>query len=1292
MAYDTSSLKQQLSASHWLFQGNPERYDLRERLVAGEIEAWSVTRYASRIQEGDTVWFWRARERALYGWGVVEEAPARTSQGDIRCRVRYLERFDPPISVEAIQGDPVLASLMVLRAPQGTNFRVTAEESAFLVSLVESMGMVPPGPGYRDQELPSGFTPLSPAVDQLLPLGLPGIEGSWLSPILDPPVLQTVDLLAGLLSIGERPPKAVETQSSTVAPDPRANSPVLGWLRETVYQPGSEAARTVLDAVRSLGPGEFRDDGVTDQFVRKLSEPVLTPALSETIDRALQIEAAVGRSTEDDEALELRLTAVVTALLFSDWPGVRALLLRMGGRAISGNLRNSFLHMVRERFGDEVVARWAPHTRIAASELVRLNYAPDVAHGEDLLGIAPDVQALASVIASRRLTPPLSVGLFGHWGSGKSFFMGRLRRQIEELVRSARVPDTDPKRIGKMMDNPESDYLPNIVQVEFNAWHYVEADLWASLVTHLFDNLRVQQDDELGLLKERRKRILEEMEASAKLAARKEDERASAEQQLNDVRDRLRELQRNRAQARARLSAGEVFQALTQKDLQGFLTDKARKALTKAAEDGDAAQLEEGIRELTQKAVEARGLLGRGGRLRRGLAALGGYNLVWLAFVGAAVWVTGWGLQQLNPDMLNLKSVVGSLVVAVGGVTAWLRRAVESSSGALTIVEGALERLEEARAEAASRPYRDAEDAAEQDLMALENEIAATTRQLEQAAARLEEAQAELVDIDRSASLAHFIEERVASGDYRERLGLLALIRQDFERLSHRIKEKRKDSPAIEDPVRIDRIVLYIDDLDRCPPERVYDVLQAIHLLLAFDLFVVVVGVDERWLSRSLTVARAGLLKGPGGPLSGDHRLLKELKLDVDTTASPTDFLEKIFQVPFWLRPMNEDGFSRLVNSMIARDQALTRSTSPPMEDEEGKAALITVTERRLIQDLPLMVGTTPEALGRFMRIFRSLKARYMAERGVPFDDDAFLPGALLLALATGRPTSFRSWEPALHAASPDQSLPDFVPLAGGNASSGTSLPEALPQGAEGVRDELVGAVHSYLPNGTVADLQDWLPFVSPFAAAPPRGGADNQVGIGDEPEGAQDIAHTPPETIAIGEREASMMRDLSVVVGRSPRTAKRFVNLYRVLKAREFIARSLTPLRQSEYLGGLLLLGLVTGNPAALPGILSAIEGAPEGTPVPDFFRWDDTEQEFKKGLASLDGDLPEPVAKALSRCAAEYLTGLSMGDLQRWAPTVRRFSFSADVARMPDVDEVFYPPVREVPPSAPADASSES
>jgi hypothetical protein len=86
---------------------------------------------------------------------------------------------------------------------------------------------------------------------------------------------------------------------------------------------------------------------------------------------------------------------------------------------------------------------------------------------------------------------------------------------------------------------------------------------------------------------------------------------------------------------------------------------------------------------------------------------------------------------------------------------------------------------------------------------------------------------------------------RAASEDYRRQLGLIATIRRDFQRLA-RLKEQWRKNKDGSSPRPIDRIVLYIDDLDRCTPRQVVEVLQAVHLLLALDLFVVVVGVAPR--------------------------------------------------------------------------------------------------------------------------------------------------------------------------------------------------------------------------------------------------------------------------------------------------------------------------------------------------------------------------------------------------------------------------------------------------------------
>ncbi len=134
---------------------------------------------------------------------------------------------------------------------------------------------------------------------------------------------------------------------------------------------------------------------------------------------------------------------------------------------------------------------------------------------------------------------------------------------------------------------------------------------------------------------------------------------------------------------------------------------------------------------------------------------------------------------------------------------------------------------------------------------------------------------------------------------------MLALVRRDFEAMSDYLRLQASDLERYEtleaeeadDDVRIGRIVLYIDDLDRCEPAQVVAVLQAVHLLLAFPLFAVVVGVDVRWVERALRLHHQQLLDSDG--------------------ATPRDYLEKIFQIPFWLEPLDPAGSKAMLRTMI---------------------------------------------------------------------------------------------------------------------------------------------------------------------------------------------------------------------------------------------------------------------------------------------------------------------------------------------------------------------------------------
>jgi hypothetical protein len=125
-------------------------------------------------------------------------------------------------------------------------------------------------------------------------------------------------------------------------------------------------------------------------------------------------------------------------------------------------------------------------------------------------------------------------------------------------------------------------------------------------------------------------------------------------------------------------------------------------------------------------------------------------------------------------------------------------------------------------------------------------------------------------------------------------------VREDLRRLERLLVDQEvEEGEAL-------RIVLQIDDLDRCEPERVVEVLQAVHLLLATPLFVVVVAVDVRWLDRSLAERYRRLL--------GNQEVIGFN----DDPATPQQYLEKIFQIPFQVPPMSAAAYGELMSALMA--------------------------------------------------------------------------------------------------------------------------------------------------------------------------------------------------------------------------------------------------------------------------------------------------------------------------------------------------------------------------------------
>ena len=94
-------------------------------------------------------------------------------------------------------------------------------------------------------------------------------------------------------------------------------------------------------------------------------------------------------------------------------------------------------------------------------------------------------------------------------------------------------------------------------------------------------------------------------------------------------------------------------------------------------------------------------------------------------------------------------------------------------------------------------------------------------------------------------------------------------------------------------------------------------------------------------------------------------------------------------------------------------------------------------------------------------------------------------------------------------------------------------------------------------------------------------------------------LVEAKPRTLQLTKDERDYMLELAPVIGRSPRSVKRFVNCYRLLKSaldRDDLAQAT---RDGTFRTTMLLLGMVTGLPDIAPALLADLRQA-ERTKAP--------------------------------------------------------------------------------------------
>lgn len=609
----------------------------------------------------------------------------------------------------------------------------------------------------------------------------------------------------------------------------------------------------------------------------------------------------------------------------------------------------------------------------------------------DRLSLAPYVAMLATVIVDRRTHLPLSIGIFGEWGSGKSFFMGLLRGEVAKLAKSA---------------SPA--YLDDVVQITFNAWHYSDANLWASIGDEIFRQLA---GPSVGLgVDERRDQIRREMA-----------ERLGQRRELQATTDQARtEAARLRAEVDAAgvdrdYRGADLVAALRQSESIRGRLDAMWKRL------GIEGEIEQG----RSLAEELRGVSNEVGTFRRSVTARRGAFFgilaaaILLCFAVASLagptvrgWATGGGIASLATLL------AGAVAVSV-----------RARSG-LRMLSDVADDLRAGVDKSAKRRHTDAVSGAVDKLRQAEANEQVSQAQLDSVLLRVGELGLQLADLTPGRRLYGFLSSRVQGDSYKSSLGLISTIRKDFEELALLMQEWRLSDEEERGYRPIDRIVLYIDDLDRCGPKQVVEVLQAVHLLLALDLFVVVVGVDPQWLLKSLCVHYDELLAAESNGETG---------ITTDLKSTPEAYLEKILNIPFTLPGMAPGSLRDVLQGILDSDREqlpvhpLSISTSSSGWSQPVRAAVdierdgvsiesgsevagqrrgvditprpMTESEIDLLSSLDLLVAT-PREFKRLINIYRMVRATRDLSSASSFLGDDRSPGeyqavVVLLGLLT---------------------------------------------------------------------------------------------------------------------------------------------------------------------------------------------------------------------------------------------------------------------------------------------------
>ena len=1230
---------------YWVLKDNEKNTLLVNPSSDTPVTATCVIPAGSGIVPNDVAYFWRQEDSSyFYGWGTfgAQIADEDRLADTHRPSIAYVDWIITAYPIrQLIMREEVLEAQALsaperLRDPKIDLFEIDKNEAAALNRLIRKHGVEVPLdpilPPLNESEKPDDDQPTDITVDKLLKQSSPELS------ILTREILK----LAGQFANQREQHRDRVTSSCLLFA-----AVELGLLEEGA-QPDS-ASQFLFQWLRRDRAGQY--EKAFETFInprnreRQRGVAVLTVRAVRVFELARRVAAFVRADSVTEDREKICARDLVGALLITmttdekSGAGKRLRRVDINLDALRRDYLNDFLTSDKNPEDDferwqkilielEPVPELLPEIPIPEIKPQLPAIDADTPSRVDYLNIEADVHGFANIIAARDVKTPLSIGLFGDWGSGKSTFMEQLQGAVEEIATEVREKSTDQK----------SAFLGNIVQIKFNAWHYVEANLWASLVSHIFDNLSFSDEEEKEKAEKRKQLFLSKLSATLEAQRKAKLEALAKQDEYERAQNELQEARRQEDSARVKLSQilsesiwPEVKRLIAADPQAAGEIDRARRLLT---------QNELSEEELRRELHASRSTLGQIQWRLKAMMDDPRRSLIIATIAVATLFVPlvlTFLISKLVGSQLLAQTIasITPLITLLAGAVTWLRSKRAAADAVLNQLNQAERKLDDVLLRARSTHALKLQNL-QKEVDTAENEINTATQRVKDLDKEKTDTLKALREMEPARVLENFVQERASSDDYRKLLGVVALIRRDFKKLSDMLREqdsrelrdsvaeilKQNEAQAVQGAIpapldvqlaaaavsvvqqakdehtdaapaeaalavagiaatsgtaaeenhkdpevkafeqrveetlkdyRIDRIVLYIDDLDRCPPKQVVDVLQAIHLLLAFELFVVVVGVDVRWVRQALRKRYPEMLDED----RKDPKVNGKKEGRWTRAATPRDYVEKIFQIPFWIKPMEPDDSERLFKGLIPDKQLA------PIPAEETRDA---------------------------------------------------------------------------------QTPPEKQPTPAHTSLTESPTSDVSPSDKKDITDQKeIEPAKTALTSSPVKDQH-------------------GQSNGGDSTE--PDSFDLSPASLLLHVNERNLMVAMGTIIGKTPRTVKRFVNIYRLIKAgldaKRLSAFMGTSGRKAEYPAVLVLLSVAHGQPEVTPLFLQALKLEYQNKTSLNLKNFLDKDP--RDHPIVIDEDLRENweyLIKQLRTFCEKQKTDISLKTLNKWLPVIVRYTF---------------------------------